>query len=235
MAFAEAYSELTRAQKAPAGVSLYSRYVNRKLGRIFAAAGAALGVTPDFITAISALMIVAAVALLALCPPALWVGVSVALLLILSFALDSADGQLARLQKSGSAAGEWLDHVVDAGKGVCVHGGVLIAAYRFFDVTPSWLLVPLAFQLVAVLMFAGGTLRELIARTRASTGTRPRPASMIKGTLLLPADSGVLGLLFFAFGWPAAFVILYTLLLVINVGIGAFFMIKWRRELQAVS
>jgi phosphatidylglycerophosphate synthase len=234
MPYALAYSELVKAQKPAAGVSLYSRYINRRLGRVFAALAASAGLRPDTITAISAVLIVAAVAIMITTPATLVVGIAVSALLVLSFVLDAADGQLARLQKVGSPSGEWLDHVVDAGKNVCIHGGVLIAAYRYFDVFTGWLFAPLAFQLVAVVLSAGGTLRELLGRVRQVAPPTVLAARTWKGVMLLPADSGVLALVFLALPWPDVFVWLYSLMLLANVIIGFLLLAKWRRELKAM-
>jgi len=65
--------------------------------------------TPNAITAISAMFSAAAILLIALAEPQWWSGLAVWLLLALGYAFDSADGQLARLRGGGSPAGEWLD------------------------------------------------------------------------------------------------------------------------------
>ena len=57
-------------------------------------------------------------------------GVVVSLLLILGYALDSADGQLARLLGGGTPEGEWLDHVIDSAKLATIHLAVLVSLYR---------------------------------------------------------------------------------------------------------
>jgi len=236
MSVGAAYEALTRAQKPPRGVSLYSRFVNRRLGRVFAALGARLGMSPNGVTAVSGLLTVAAVALVALAPPSLWLGVTVALLLVLGFAFDAADGQLARLLGGGSAAGEWLDHVLDAGKSVALHAAVLISAYWHFDVSTAWLLVPIGFQVVAVVVFAAGTLRELLGRV-ARPAAPPVPSRPRWGTgiLLLPVDAGVLALAFVTLAWPQVFVVVYSLLFVANLLVGAALMVKWMRELNALA
>ena len=65
---------------------------------------------------------------------------------MLGYALDSADGQLARLRGGGSLTGEWLDHVIDSFKISTLHLAVLVMAYRFFPTPTWWLLVPLVFS-----------------------------------------------------------------------------------------
>ncbi len=94
----------------------YSRFVNRRLGRLLAAWATHRACLPNAVTAVSAGFTFSAVVLLAVLPPTWWLGITVALLLVLGYAFDSADGQVARLTGTGSAAGEWLDHIVDATK-----------------------------------------------------------------------------------------------------------------------
>ena len=110
-----------RGAEAGRGGLLWSRYVNRPLGRLLAAAAIRPGASANAVTVLSALVTAAGLALVALVPPTLWSGLLAAALLVLGFALDSADGQVARFTGTGSAAGEWFDHVVDAGKMVAVH------------------------------------------------------------------------------------------------------------------
>ena len=107
---------LASAQKPGRGAPPYSRWINRRLGRLLAAAAYLAGRTPNQVTGLSALMTAIALVLVATVRPALWLGILVAFLLLLGYALDSADGQLARLRGGGTKAGEWLDHVVDAFK-----------------------------------------------------------------------------------------------------------------------
>lgn len=97
--------ELRTAQKSAKGVSLYSRYVNRPVGRYLAAGSYALGLSPNQVTLVSAVFSFAAVAGVALAGPSWGQGVAVWAGLAVGFAFDSADGQLARLRGGGSAAG----------------------------------------------------------------------------------------------------------------------------------
>ena len=227
--FSTAYADLARSQKSPAGVSFYSRLVNRPLGRVLAATAAALRVSPNQLTAFSGLLVVAAGAVLVTQPPGPLVGGAAALLLVLSFAVDSADGQLARLLGSGSHLGEWLDHLVDAGKAVVLHGAVLVAVLRFGQLPLAWLAFPLLFQLVSTLVFAGGTLRQLLG-PRVELQGRAQHRSAVA---LLPADFGVISLVFLTYPWPLVFSVAYPVLLAANVVIGALLVAKWYRELEA--
>ena len=71
-----------------------------------------------------------ALALLCLVEPGPVVAVGVTVLLLLGYALDSADGQVARLSGRSGPAGEWLDHVTDQARTVSLHMAVLIWLYR---------------------------------------------------------------------------------------------------------
>lgn len=238
--FSEAHARLASAQKTRAGVSLYTRYVNRPLGRVLASLCFGLRMTPNQVTALSAVATGTGLVLLVSGEPGPLRAAGVTCLLVLGFALDSADGQVARLTGRGSPAGEWLDHVVDAGKIVAVHAVILITAYRFWALEPIWYLVPLAFQVVSVLTFVGGLLTDLLMRQSASTASsidvdQPRRFSMARAIVLLPADYGILSLSFILTGWPAAFVVVYSLLLAANTLIVMLLLGKWFRTLSAGS
>ncbi len=215
--------ELAAAQKTARGVSLWSRYVNRPLGRRLAAAAVVGGLSANTVTLVSASVTAAGLAVLVLAPPSAAGGGAVAALLVLGFALDSADGQVARYTHTGSPAGEWLDHVVDAGKMVAVHACVLVGWYRFVDLPERWLLLPLAYQLVAVVVFAGGTLAPLLREG----GAPARAPSTARAVALLPADFGVLALSFVAWGVPDLFRWVYLLLAVATTVIGAALVARW--------
>jgi phosphatidylglycerophosphate synthase len=232
--FRSALAELATAQKSKKGVSLYTRYVNRPLGRVLAAALHRAGAGPNQVTLLSAVSTALGLAVLVSQEPGLVVGILVAAFLVLGFALDSADGQVARLSGRSSPAGEWLDHVVDAAKMVAVHGSVLVAVWLHAPHETLWLVIPLAFQVVATLIFAGGTLIELLIRSLPGERTPNRgPVSTVRAVALLPADYGVLAVVFVLWGAPVVFQTAYTLLFVANAAIAALLLTKWFRELRA--
>ncbi len=231
--FRSALAELSSAQKPRKGVSLYTRFVNRPLGRILAAALHRAGLGPNQVTLLSAAATAAGLAILVSQEVSVVVGAVVAGLLVLGFALDSADGQVARLSGRSSPAGEWLDHVVDAAKMVAVHGAVLVAVWLRAPHETAWLAIPLAFQLVATILFAGGTLAELITRSLDQGTTADRgPASRFRAVALLPADYGVLALCFILWGAPPVFQAVYGLLFLANLVLAALLVAKWFRELR---
>ncbi len=240
----ELVSALAAAQKTTLGAPLYSRLVNRPLGRRFAALAHLLGATPDQVTAVSAVATFAGIAAIALAPEgAWWWGVVVAALLVLGYALDAADGQLARLRGGGSLAGEWLDHVVDAAKIASIHLAVAVGAWRTGADGP-WLLVPLAFSAVASTWFftiilndhlsrlAGGRDGQAAVAAGAGGG---RTRGLARSLAALPADYGVLCAVFVTLGWPGLFRPLYSLLALGFLVITAASMVAWRRRVLRAS
>ena len=230
---ATSMAELASKQKTSKGVSLYSRFVNRPAGRFFAALGHQLGMTPNQMTLASAVCTFSAIAVLAVTAPSWVTGIVIAALLVLGFILDSSDGQLARLTGTSSAAGEWLDHVVDCARSVLIHSAVLVSFYRFFALPTEWLLlVPLVFQFAAVVLFVAGTLALLLKRSsgRATPGAAPSTA---RSVLLLPADFGILAASFVLLGSGQLFVIVYTALAAIQLVLLAALGAKWFSELSA--
>ncbi|MEU8852353.1 CDP-alcohol phosphatidyltransferase family protein [Streptomyces sp. NPDC048564] len=233
MEFSSTLQQLSKVQKSAQGVSFYTRFVNRPAGRLLAAAAYRIGLSPNHVTAVSALITFAAVFTIALRPPSYVLGQWIALALLLGFALDSADGQLARLHRSSSLSGEWLDHVVDCAKILGIHSAVLISFYRFFDLTQPALLLPVVFQFAAVLLFFGGILTEQLRRRRVKPPTGPpAPVSSVRGMALLPVDYGLFCLIFLFLGSQKLFLTLYVALLVAHVVLLPAFFAKWLRELS---
>lgn len=225
---------LAGAQKGAQGAPAYGRFVNRPLGRLFAALAFHRGMTPDAVTACSAAFTFSALAAVALAPHTWWVGVLVALGLVVGYALDSADGQLARLRGGGSPAGEWLDHMVDAAKIACLHLAVAIGLYRQGDLDEAWLLLPLGYLVVDVVYFSAMLLNEAL-RSRHGAPTRAAPtaagASVLRSLVLLPTDYGVQCLVFALLGWTAAFVGVYALLAACTAGFLVLALPRWRAEM----
>jgi phosphatidylserine synthase len=186
------------------------------------------------VTVASAMVTFTAIVAIALSPPSHVLGQGVALALLLGFALDSADGQLARLHRSTSLSGEWMDHVADCAKLLGVHAAVLISFYRFFDLPrPALLLIPIAFQFASVLLFFGGILTEQLRRNRADLHIRSgSPPSVVRGMALLPVDYGLLCLIFLFLGNQNLFFTLYAALLAAHVVLLPAFLAKWCRELS---
>ncbi|MBX6388688.1 MAG: CDP-alcohol phosphatidyltransferase family protein [Frankia sp.] len=202
-----ALARLAAAQKPPHGAPAYSRFVNRRAGRYLAAAAYVAGLTPNQVTAISGLFTFGGIAVLAAVRPSALTGVVVAVLLAAGYALDSADRQHARQLGGGSPAGEWLDHVLDSAKIPMLHLAVAVCYYRFSSLgRGAFLLVPLGFAVVAVVVFAIMIISDLLRRTRpaANPAGRAGPAPVWRSLLVVPSDYGLLCVSFVLLGAGAA-------------------------------
>ena len=233
----ETVAQLSQAQKPSAGTPAYSRFVNRRIGRVFAAAAFLGRRTPNQVSLASGFCSLVGIVLVATVRPSFLLALIVTLLLVLGYGLDSADGQLARLRGGGSPLGEWLDHMIDAVKIVLLHSAVLISFYRFdaFD-NELVLLVPLAYVCLSSVLFFGLILIDQLRRRHgAAAKPNQRGDSVIKSLLIAPTDYGVLCLVFLAFGTPSVFVVLYGALLVLNLLFLAGAVAKWYQEMAALG
>lgn len=228
---------LGSAQKSNKGAAAYSRFVNRPLGRRLAAAADVLGLSPNQVTGLSALSSAVGLLLLAGAPIDPFVAVGVAAALVLGYALDSADGQLARLQGGGGTAGEFLDHMVDALKTAALHLCVLIGLYRNgFQDDGRVLLLPLAYAVVASVFFFGiilaEQLRKQVSGPRGPDASRP---PLLRSLIVLPNDYGLLCLVFLLWGWTTLFLTVYGLLLAANAVFLVAGWVRWYRELSRLD
>ncbi|MDQ1722307.1 MAG: hypothetical protein QOI26_2041 [Pseudonocardiales bacterium] len=212
--FGYARSQLAGAQKPTASVPAYLRFVNRKAGGVLAAVGYALRLTPAQVTLLSSAASFAGIAVLVLRHSSALTGIVVSLLLLLGYALDSADGQLARVRGGGSKAGEWLDHVADVAKISSLHSAVAIAVLRYFELDSLlYLAMPVIFLIANVTQFFGMMLRDKL--TVPNPPQQPGPAgssSLLMACLLLPLDHGSLALAFLVLGAHSLFLWCYGFL-----------------------
>lgn len=241
--YSDAMSRLSAAQKSSSGAAAYSRFVNRPLGRPLAALAYAGGLTPTQVTLCSAAATFSAIALIALIDPTWWSSALVALLLVLGYALDSADGQLARLTGTGSLAGEWLDHFFDATKAATLHAAVLICWFRFFDLPMPWLAVPLVFGAVASVFFFGLIATDFLRRVHRAQhpvvegagSTEAWRNSPLYSLAVLPTDYGFLCLTFVLLWMQPVFVAVYSLLAVANVLVLGLAAARWYGSLRRME
>lgn len=244
LSFKEAHDSLRGAQKTARGAPAYSRWVNRPFGRVLAASAYRLGMTPNQVTAVSAVFTYSAIAVVALVAPSAPMAVLVAVLLLVGYALDSADGQLARLTRMGRPSGEWLDHVIDMGKVCLVNGAVAVSWTRWGTSGAeigAWTVgLPVLFLAVTVLSFFGWLLAELLVRVaRAADPSSVPPAATqathapaLRSILRLPSDYGLFALTFLWFATPA-FLITYGVLFAANVAILAAALPTWFGQVRA--
>lgn len=206
--FRTALASLDRAQKPGHGVPAYTRWINRRLARYVAAASFQLGLSPNTVSLAGfATSIAGLITLLAVPGPRWFIGLCAASLLALGFVLDSADGQLARLQSSAGPAGEWLDHVLDAIRTPAIHLTILVSTLHAQDL-PLWIAaVAAAFILLQTGQFSSQMLAsQLLNRS----GARKPAARNAQSWILLPVDTGVMCWIFVLWGLPTVFSLVYA-------------------------
>jgi phosphatidylglycerophosphate synthase len=237
--FGQILRRLKAAQKPAArSAPAYSRFVNRRAGRFIAAGAHRFGLGANAVTLISAVWTFLAIALLVIFPPSWALGIVIALMLLIGYAFDSADGQVSRLQGTSSPAGEWLDHMVDATKVSTLPLAVAVSFYRFDLVARGWLLVPLAFAIVSAVLFFCMILTEQLRRahgTQSLATDGPGRPSWLRAVLVIPMDYGVLCLSFILLGVPLVFFVVYTVLFVATAMFLVLALGKWFRELRSWS
>lgn len=210
--YGEAVHRLLSAQKPGHGVPAYLRWVNRGLGRRLAAMGYVLGLSPNAVTLLSAAVSFTGIGIIAFATPSIVMSWLAVLLLLFGYALDSADGQLARLLGSSSPAGEWLDHVVDALRLPAFHLGLAIGLYRRVDAEIWTVAVAMTFALVASTWFIGQLLAEKLGpKTVSAPGSNARAwVSVAKQ----PYDVSTSFLTVLCLPWLGTFMVLYGALLI---------------------
>lgn len=211
-----ALEQLESAQKPGSSDPAYLRWVNRPLGRRAAAAAYVVGLRPNTVTALSGLLSLVALVLIAVAPVTPIIASAAAVLLLLGYILDSADGQLARLTRSSSLAGEWLDHVVDAARLPLFH--LAIAAHFFRAGQPLWLVgAATGYLVLTSLWFFAQTLAEKLLPTSKTSTVKPAWVSWVK----TPYDVGTLYLAAFTLAFPELFATIYLLLFAITLAVAA--------------
>lgn len=212
--FSETMHELKSSQKSAKGAPAYSRFINRRMGRVLAAASHCVGLNPAQVTGVSAVFSIAGIGLIAFGPTTWLIGIAIAALLIVGYAFDSADGQVARLQGTSSRAGEWLDHTVDCFKVSSLHAAVLIGLYGRVD--EPWLLIPLLFIVVDNGLFFSWLLRDQLAKGQMALPSDPAGATKAPIGISLAKlfeDYGVICLLFLTWSRPTLFLATYGVIL----------------------
>ncbi len=236
--FRDSLRNLKSVQKTSRGAPIYSLVINRPLGRFFAAGAHQLGLTPNQVTIISAVFTFSGIAALAALEPGVPTALLVTVALVLGYALDASDGQLARLRGGGGVSGEWLDHSVDSVKIATLHLAVLIMAFRNFEVPTWWLFVPLAFSAAYVVHFFGMLLTDLLTRVRVAQTGSPAvmtASSRLLSVLKLPTDYGFLCLSFLLLAVPSAFVVVYTAFAAAMIGYTALVLPRWYGRLKRLE
>jgi hypothetical protein len=118
-----------RASKKRRDINWFTEWVARPPAALVVYALRATPITPNQVTFLSAVIAAAASAMFALWPSYLGL-VTAALVFELSFVLDCADGQLARLRKTASPLGHLLDFLMDELKAMLLLGCVAVRLWR---------------------------------------------------------------------------------------------------------
>ncbi|WP_460802426.1 CDP-alcohol phosphatidyltransferase family protein [Microbacterium sp. GXF6406] len=227
----DARQALASARKPATDVPAYLRWVNRPLGGRVAVLAAHWGWAPNGVTALSALFGAAGIVVLA-ASTAWWSGPAAALLLLIGYILDSADGQLARIQKRGGPAGEWLDHVVDGARAPLVHIAVAVHLLRA-DRPLALVLLAALFSVLVSAWFLSQLLAEKLLPASAASSPE-RSSSILNALIRQPQDSSTTYLLLCAIGAPMIFVLLYSALFAWHVVICAASLRRKYRQLTEV-
>ncbi|WP_417554616.1 CDP-alcohol phosphatidyltransferase family protein [Microbacterium sp.] len=235
--FADSLRRLSSAQKGRAqGAPGYSIYINRPIGRFLAAVAYRMGMAPNAVSVVSAIFTFSGIILLMLLTPSWWVGMLIWFLLAVGYALDSADGQVARLRGGGSLEGEWLDHFIDAIKIVSLPIATAIGLFRFTGLPTAYLLVPLLFAIAGTATFFGMILNDLLKSARRVISSAERGGGgALRSVLLLPVDYGIVCLVYVLWGWPSVFAVLYALFCLAAVAFCLLVAVRWFREMRRIG
>lgn len=118
-----------RASKKKRDINWFTEWIARPPAAVVVYLLARTPVTPNQVTFLSAVIAAAAAAMFALLPGHLWL-IAAALAFELSFVLDCADGQLARLRKIASPLGHLLDFLMDELKAMLLFAAVAVRLWR---------------------------------------------------------------------------------------------------------
>ena len=235
MSFGDALAALRSRQKTSKGAPAYGDTSTAPSGGF--AAGVRAPAQPKPGHRHRAACTFSGIAVIALVDPTPLSAVACSLLLVVGYALDAADGQLARLIDGGSVAGEWLDHVVDAAKISTIHLAVLLNWHEFSDRSDAFLLVPVGYQIVASVMFFTVILNDQLRRAHRGTTDMVLAGDGRSSTgyslAVIPTDYGLLCVVFALLASATVFDVVYTLLFAANAVFLLLALAKWFREMRA--
>ena len=230
---------LDSCQKPKHGTPIYTRTCNRWLGKYIAALAKELLITPTHLTIASFVFSVFSFLFFLMYPGSYLIVSGGSFLILFAYALDSADGQLARLTKSGSPVGEWLDHSTDALKQTLFHGTVQFIFFVHYQKENFILVIPIFFISVQLTVFTSNLLKEKLFKLNSLTSnlTDHRSTdnvSFIKDILFFFTDYGILCMLFFFIPFPNIFVFLYVLCFIINALSGSLMLVSSYLRLKKI-
>lgn len=206
--FKENYKALKSSQKRGKSTPFYTRFINRNIGRVFAAFLAQWNISPNTITCVSGIFTFGGFLGFLLIPEIdIYTAILLVLSLVIGFGLDSADGLVSRLLSKQSMVGEWLDHTFDAIKIPLGHGVAVLLILNEFTISRYEQAIYLIILSSASALFLAnilkGKIREVEAiNTQIKQKKQPQKEvgdggkHIMKSILTLPLDYGVFMALF---------------------------------------
>ena len=170
-----------RSSKKKRDINKFTEYIARPPAAVVVYALRNTPITPNQVTFGSAIVAAIAAAMLILLPGHLWLILAV-IVYELSFVLDCADGQLARLRKIASPAGHLLDFLMDELKAMVIFAAVAVRLWQE-HLDERLLLVGLAglFCLAAGLSLTSFLRRPELGAKQATEDGQPAQVGGRKG------------------------------------------------------
>ena len=194
-------SEIYRASKKKKDINWWTEWVCRPPAAVVVYALKDTRVTPNQITFLSFFVAAVAGAMFALLPGHFWL-IAAAVLFELSFVLDCADGQLARVRKESSPLGHLLDFLMDEIKAMLLFGCIAFRLW-YFSGDDHYQIVGLA----ALFCLASGLSLTSFTR-RPEYGAKPPTADGQPANI--PKRRGPVGLAITMLELSSRFVVHYT-------------------------
>src|SRR5262249_27487536 len=188
-----------QSSKKQRDINWFTEWVARPPAAVVVYALRGTPITPNQVTFLSAAVAAVSCAMFALLPGHAWL-IAAAAVFELSFVLDCADGQLARLRKTTSPLGHLLDFLMDELKAMLLYAAVAVRLWRGGD--DRVLLVGLA----GLFCLASGIALTSFMR-RPEYGARP-PTPDGQPVEIAPRR-GAIGAATHAIEWAARIVVHY--------------------------
>lgn len=205
-------ASLNSSNKVRDGVLPYTRYVNRPLARPIVRAAFLLGISPNALTLISGALSVVSFGIIAVSTNIQPLhGIVLSGILLLAYAMDSADGRLSRVLGSSSPMGEWLDHSLDGIKLCFAHAACLAFLMMNSDMMAKpAALVGMVILAAVVGNFTANLLREKVCPASSEYVEQSKSSMrVLRQVLFTPLDYGVFCMIFILLPWPALFCLVY--------------------------
>jgi phosphatidylglycerophosphate synthase len=193
-------ADIYRASKKRRDINWFTEWIARPPAAIVVWALQRTPITPNQVTFLSAIVAAGACAMLALLPGHAWL-IAAAVVFELSFVLDCADGQLARLRRTASPLGHLLDFLMDELKAMLVLASVAVRLWTERG-DQRFLLIGLG----GLFCLASGIALTSFMR-RPEYGARPPTADGQPAEV--GARRGPIGAVLNALEWAARFVVHY--------------------------